>query len=506
MRRSLSWVPFALLLAACGGDYRPPVRTATGTAAPLGQVMDLEVSLPFLWIDGAAQRGVTLDIRMDLEGQGEGEHPAQLTFESAKLVNGPPVGVIDLSGGRTTVTVSSRGGWVTDVFGPLVVEETPFDLWLVGKLEAEGWRVSGEAYETQTGGPGSFQGWRRHRFLVAGSDFLAAGRVQQVDLVKETELRVRQNVESVSSDPVLRRSEDGVFVINRLSFDNVQRLDPQAGFATAWQSGTGQGSNPHDLVRIPGDLALVSRYEPPFSDLAVIRADDGTLESSVPLGFLAENRDGTPRPDRLVRVGGTVFVGLQDIDRTFTRYEEGKLAVVDAGSWTVQGAIRLGGKNPGSLQAVEGADGRPRLFVALAGIFPGLLPRELSGGVAVVDVDNRALERMALDDDDAGGNIGALAMASSSLGYVVVSDESFRNRVVAFDADAGTVLRTLWESDDQIPGLVVDGNRILGVPERGFGAPGLCLFRTPEDRMDDEEFLGCIGLELPPASLEAIDG
>ena len=495
----------ALLLVACGGDYEPPVRSTTGIAAPLGQVFDLEISLPFLWVAGAPARGLDLEMRMEIDGRGYGEHTARIFFESAQLVLGPGVTVIDFSGGEVTLTVSENGGWTTGLIGPLVVAETPFDMWLTGTIDDIGWYSEGEAFETQTGGAGPFQGWRRHRFLIAGSDYFAAGRVQQVDLVKEVEIRSRQNVESISADPVLRRSDSAVFVVNRLSFDNLQRLDPSAGFVTAWQEESGLGANPHDVVLVQDDLLFVTRYESPFNDLAVVRATDGHLESNIPLGHLAQNQDGTPRPDRMALVGETVFVGLQDIDRTFTRYEEGKLAVIDVPSRTVQGSVPLGGKNPGRIEVLQGSDGRTRLYVALAGIFPGLLPQELSGGVVVVDVTNRAVERMALDDDDAGGNIGGLAMFSESLGYVVTTDASFRNRVLAFDPRDGTVLRTLWESDDQIPELSLDSNRLLAVPDRGFGAPGVCLFRVPLDPLQAEDFLGCTTLELPPASLDAVD-
>ena len=52
-----------LLGSGCGGDYEPPFRQVTGTAAPLGQVFDLETSLPFLWIDGAEAWSVRKSLR-----------------------------------------------------------------------------------------------------------------------------------------------------------------------------------------------------------------------------------------------------------------------------------------------------------------------------------------------------------------------------------------------------------------------------------------------------------
>jgi hypothetical protein len=146
-----------------------------------------------------------------------------------------------------------------------------------------------------------------------------------------------------------------------------------------------------------------------------------------------------------------------------------------------------------------------RLWVALGGIFAGLQDQELSGGVVVVDAFDRVFERMALDDDVAGGNIGALAMVSERLGYVVVSDEEFRNRVVAFDPQESAVLRTLAESFYLIPELEVDSGGVLAVPDRDPFQPRLCLHRTPVGEGEVEEPAGCALLTLPPFSIEALD-
>ena len=125
--------------------------------------------------------------------------------------------------------------------------------------------------------------------------------------------------------------------------------------------------------------------------------------------------------------------------------------------------------------------------------------------MVVVDVTNRAVERWALDDDDAGGNVGALAMVNEQLGYVVVSDEEFRNRVLAFDPAGAEVLRTVWESSDFIPELEVDTGGFLAVPDRSFFQPRLCLYRTPGSGGATEQPLGCGMLPVPPFSIEALD-
>jgi hypothetical protein len=309
----------------------------------------------------------------------------------------------------------------------------------------------------------------------------------------------------VSTDPVLRRTGRSIFAVNRLSFDNLQRLDPDRDFETAWQRGVGVGANPHDVLLLADDKAYATRYEPPFNDVVVFDPHNGALQASIVLEPVAENRDRTPRADRLIAVDGEVFVAVQDIDRTFTRYGDGKLAVIDPTLDEVVGVIPLGGKNPGEIEILRDDDGRASLWVALGGVFPGLLPQELSGGVVVVDTVNRVVESLVLDDDDAGGNIAGLAVHSDRLAYVIVSDSEFRNRVVAFDPQRGEVLRTVWDTSEFIPEIELDGRGILAVPDRSFQQPRLCLYRIPDDPAGAETFLGCGLLALPPVSVEPLD-
>jgi hypothetical protein len=500
-------VPVACLIVlatACGSDFRPKEIAPTGEpAAPLGQVLDLEVSLPNLVIGTSPMRGADLEMRLDIEAGGEARRDARYAFGRARLAMGSSE-VEDLSDGHTTVTISDSV-WATGRIGPLRIENTVFEMLLDGVPADGGWSVSGSSRESQTTLHGTFRGWRRHRFLVATTDFFSGGRIVEVALVKESEIRVGDALESISTDPILRRTADAVFVVNRLSFDNLQRLDPDRGFRTAWQTGVGVGANPHDVVLLSDDKAYASRFEPPFNDVAVVNPRSGAVLSSIVLEELAENRDRTPRADRAVIVEGSVFVGLQDIDRTFTRFGEGKLAVIDTERDEIAGAIPLGGKNPGEIRVVRGEDGRAKLWVALGGILPGLQQQELSGGVVIVDAVNRVVERTVLDDDVAGGNVAGLAVASPQLGYVIVSDSEFRNRVLAFDPQRSDVLRTVWESTDFIPEIEIDGRGVLAVPDRSFLDPRLCLYRVPAGPTSPEVPIGCARLALPAVSFEPLD-
>lgn len=498
-------VAAAALLAGCAEDYEPPESTATGRdAAPVGQVLDLDVRLPHLSFPGRpAGAGAQLSVRVDLPPGGDGSHSARFAHLGAEI-EGEAVPVEEIFSGEATVTVSG-GAWSTGQIGPVSIEGVAFEYALRGQLGDGGWTVSGVSWESQSGLEGAFSGWRRHRFLVAGTDYIAAGRGAMVRLVRESEIGATHELVRTSSDPVLRLSGEAVFVVNRLSFDNVQRLDPGDGFATSWQSRVAAGSNPQDLVALGDGRAYVSRFEPPFDDLAVIDLEErGEVVGSVPLEELAENPDGTPRPESLARAGGVVFAALQDIDRSFTHYEEGKLAVIDPQQDAVVGRIPLPGKNPRRLIPVREADGE-KLYVGMAGIFPGLLPQELSGGVAVVDVADRAFERWALDDDAVGGNVVDVAVAGPRLGYALVSDDGFVSRVHAFDPASGEVRREVWRARSFAPGLAIDSAGVLAIPDPSFEDPKLCLYRAPEDPAGTERRLGCASLELPPVDAIALD-
>ena len=104
--RALPVACLVVLATACGSDFRPREIAPTGEpAAPLGQVLDLEVSLPNLVIGTSPMRGADLEMRLDIEAGEEARHDARYSFGRARLAMGS-ADVEDLSDGRTTVTIS----------------------------------------------------------------------------------------------------------------------------------------------------------------------------------------------------------------------------------------------------------------------------------------------------------------------------------------------------------------------------------------------------------------
>jgi hypothetical protein len=495
-----------LILFACGRDYTPATPPVTGRpASTLGEIWDLEMDLPGLQVQGSIERGARLELTVKLSSSEETQLVGRAL--SGRLYWDNTSAAIEILGDASVTVFRSETLWATGTIGPLRVDTTVFEVILDAVREPAGFQLSGRSWESQSGTFGDGLGWRRQRFLVTTTDFFGGGRVGVVSMVRRGSIEVEGDLVVVGADPIARATIGGAYVVNRLGDDSLMRLDTDENFALTWERSTGRFSNPHDMVVVSDRKGYLTRYESPFNDLWIFDPRNGDTLGSVPLGSFAENRDGLPRADKIVSVEGNVFVSLQDIDASFSRYSDGKLVVVDPVDDTALEAIPLFGKNPGAIEPIIGSDGSTRLFVALAGIFPGVQSQELSGGVAVVDPVGRLFERWALDDDSVGGNIAGLAMVGSRLGYVVVSDTQFRNRVVAFDPQSAQPLRTILETNAFIPEIAVGGGGLLAIPDRSFGSSGLCLYGIPdpEDPLAVEQSFGCAPLSLPPFSVEALD-
>ena len=257
MRRRLACIAILVVAGACGQHYEPEQLETTGRpASPLGQVIDLDVSLSNFLLPGAPQRGLDFEMRLEIEGTGFGRLSARYFTGAARWSMGSGQ-VRNIGDGRVDVLVTPDD-WTTGRIGPLSVDGTTFEVVLDGT--PAGFGVSGRSWESQTGLFGTFEGWRRHRFLVATTDFAAGGQVVEVSWVRGREVRVRGGLELTSPDPFVRRTGRSVFVVNRLSHDNLQRLDPDADFRTSWQAGMGVGANPHDVLWLSADKLYVSRY------------------------------------------------------------------------------------------------------------------------------------------------------------------------------------------------------------------------------------------------------
>ena len=102
--------------------------------------------------------------------------------------------------------------------------------------------------------------------------------------------------------------------------------------------GTGFGSNPHDYLEVSATKAYVTRYETnptpgkaPFDaggDVLVVDPTAFSVTASIPL---AKPDDGVylPRADRMLSVGGEVWVMLERLDASFAPAGSSRIAGID---------------------------------------------------------------------------------------------------------------------------------------------------------------------------------
>ena len=308
-----------------------------------------------------------------------------------------------------------------------------------------------------------------YTLVVAAADFTSPeGRVFAATPA------VTVGPDPISTDVVLREHGGMVYAINRFGADNIQVLDPAAGFATTVQYSTGNGSNPHDIAVVAPHRAYVTRNQE--ATLRVVDPATGDELGTIDLAALADG-DGLPEMDQMALVGDDLFVTLQrlDQDNFFIPSGPGAVAVIDTTSEQVVASFALQGRNPAS--RLEN-DGR-YLYVATTGDF-GVA----DGGVERIDPSDATASTTVVSGADLGGDLSELAIAGATKGYVVVSAFDFAsgassNRVVAFNPTTGVILGDVFANNAFLPDIRIspDG-ALLAITDRTPANPGVLFFDT----------------------------
>jgi hypothetical protein len=491
----------AAATAGCGSGAGL-ARILPGPSGRLNPIYDFAIEYPDTQIilGGLTYRGLAIDLEIEFADPTVRDEDPVFIAEARILevrAGGLPQpfavdGALDVEGTIHDDAVA------TGFFGPIRVGTAGLLLDLAGRLDAGRRRITGEAALHGVADRGAFLAVKRRRYLVAGTDFQAFGKASVVSVRFDTRFGVRHDVEIISGDPVARVSDGRPIIVNRFTFDNLQGLDP-GDFTTVFEHSAGNGANPHDAAILPPaaagapeaggghpGFAFVTRYEPPYDDVAVLDLESGAVVDRIDLRPFARNRDATPRADQILVHDGLLWVTLQDVDRSFTAFQNGRVALIDPVARRAVDVIDLDGQNP--FEALLYAGDTGLIYVGLAGIFPGLQQQALTGGISVIDPETRAA-RLLLDDDLLGGNVTAVAVHSAERGFCVVSDASFRNSLRTFDAATGEPGAVLYETANLIAAIAADGDGYLLAAEINFFEPRLLVFDA--------------GTTLPVASLPA---
>lgn len=175
--------------------------------------------------------------------------------------------------------------------------------------------------------------------LVVTGDYDATGVMTRLDL---TTLEVAQNIGgtgAVSGDPVIRRVKDRVYIINRLSSNNITVFDATT-LAFIDQFSAGANSNPQDVAVVGTAL-----YVPAMGTTGVVKIDTTTgTATTIDLSSL----DIDTRPDCVsaYAVDGLVYVSCSLLDENFSARGPGKVAVIDSATDTLATTVTLPTSNP----------------------------------------------------------------------------------------------------------------------------------------------------------------
>ncbi|OGG49123.1 MAG: hypothetical protein A3F84_26790 [Candidatus Handelsmanbacteria bacterium RIFCSPLOWO2_12_FULL_64_10] len=305
------------------------------------------------------------------------------------------------------------------------------------------------------------------------------------------------NLINTHGDNAVRSYSGMVYVINRLGADNILVLDPKNLRRPVKQFSVGNGANPQDIAFASATKAYVPRYDRP--GLLVVNPATGDSLKAIDLSAFAD-ADGAPEMAAAFVVGKRVYVTCQRLDRKarFAPTDKSVIAVIDAEADTVidldpktagvQG-IDLALKNPGSAVLRNG-----RIYLSCVGSYSDFK----DGGIEVVDTaQNRSLGA-GITEEVLGGNVGPLAVASDSAGFVVVSDASFANSIKRFDLSARTASGPLTgHSGGFTPDIQVSGGLLYVADQGSFTDPksaGLLIY-NPVTRVKSK---GPISTGLPP--------
>ena len=317
--------------------------------------------------------------------------------------------------------------------------------------------------------------------------------------------RVARDVERIHSDAVARVHDGLVYVVNRLGGDNVQAIDPTAGYSTRWQCSVDNGSNPHDIAFAAPNKAYVTRYE--RAELLVVDPTTGPdcagfARGTVDLSALAD-ADGLPEMDQAVVIGGKLYVTLQRLDRRnfFRPTDRSLIAVVDVASDTLVGSIPLTGTNP---------------FAETAGLVPdpvtgtllvsevGEFARVDDGGIERVDPAAGTASGFFVTESDLGGNVTDVVVIDDHHAYAIVLDARAASRVVRFDPTTRQVVKTLVAADEFLVDIALgpDGETLY-LTDRTLKHPGIRRFAIGDD---SEIMPSPIDTGLPPFDLVFVTG
>jgi hypothetical protein len=340
--------------------------------------------------------------------------------------------------------------------------------------------------------PGAAAAW--DEAVVITSDFMSSGAV--TTFAHRAPWTVVADREVVHHDAVARWHDGLVYVVNRAGADNIQVLDPAAGYDTVRQYSLGLGRNLQDIAFDDQGEAYVSCYD--TAELLRIDPVTGMILTVYSTAGFAD-ADGLPETGRMVVAGERLFITCERLDRNnlYQPVGDGYLLVFDMVSeqWVdaapdlpdVNG-IRLAAADPYGEPIRDG----DVILVPCIGLYT-----LLDAGVDVVDTVQLISLGLEITGAQLGGDVVDLALGPDGRRHAIVSDAQFRTSIRRYDPADGQVTVVAQATGYHYADVAWDGDFQLFLADRTPLAAGVRVFDAGSGAQ-----LTAAPLEtgLPPAS------
>jgi hypothetical protein len=240
-----------------------------------------------------------------------------------------------------------------------------------------------------------------------------------------------------------------IVLIDRFPNSVLTWLDPAtAAVIHQLPVGTGFAANPHDYLELSATKAYVSRYESNMApgkepndgggDLLVVNPKDATIDGRIP--FVPEGML-LPRPDRMIRVGGEVWVSLHEFDADFKTAGDARLVGLSTADDSIAWTIDL--PDVASCGGMALSPSGKVLALACSGVF-GDMPATQRSAVVLLDATARPpveLKRFAVASMLGAplGSTVAFADETRLLGVTLGDAQTTRSDLAyVLDASSGT--------------------------------------------------------------------
>lgn len=317
--------------------------------------------------------------------------------------------------------------------------------------------------------------------------------------------QVKTSVGPVSNDAMARVWKHYVFVVNRLTHDNIQVMELPS-YRLIKQYSVGPGSNPQDIAIVNESKAYISRLA--NNKLLVVKPLTGEVLKELDLSFLAETdespcqqhgdcssslciqgrcaKDGIAELATMELYQDHLFVTVQRLNRNkrFLAQDTGKLVVIHTGSDQIVKILDMQGINPYATVAKDHL-----LYVSQPGNWMSENRASLDGLLEVFDMKQLVSKGVILRESSLGGNIVHFAIRSETQGYIIRSGEQWQTELVRFNPSTGQIGNSLKTSPCLVQGacytyvsMNLHPNGQLFLVDRDPKQPGIRMFDTSTDQ------------------------